>query len=82
MSVKKIFREIPKSMTEKIIVALTEWHGSAYVDIRLWYDASNGRNTDWKPSKKGIAIKQDFLKDLRDGIDSAILELIGEGDLA
>ena len=78
MGLKKIFREIPKNSTEKIVVSLSEWNGSEYVDIRLWYDTSGGQNTDWKPGKKGITIKIEFLKDLREGIDLAISELLGK----
>ena len=78
MSLKKIYKEIPKSSTEKIIVSLSEWSDLEYVDIRLWYDASGGRNTEWKPGKKGITIKPEFLEDLKEGINLAISELLGE----
>ena len=78
MGLKKTYIEIPKNSTEKIVVSLSEWNDSEYVDIRLWYDASNGKNTEWKPSKKGITIKPEFLKDLKEGIDLAISELLGE----
>ena len=78
MSLKKIYKEIQKSSTEKIVVSLSEWNGSGYVDIRLYYDASGGQNTEWKPTKKGITIKPEFLKDLREGIDLAISELLRE----
>lgn len=80
MGLKKTYKEIPKNSTEKIVVSLSEWSDSEYVDIRLWYDASNGRNTEWKPTKKGITIKPEFLKDLREGIDKAIEELLGEDE--
>ncbi len=81
MSLRKIYKEIPKNSTEKIVVSLSEWNDSEYVDIRLYYDASNGKNTEWKPGKKGITIKPEFLKDLREGIDLAISELLGEKQL-
>lgn len=80
MGLKKTYKEIPKSSTEKIIVSLSEWNDSEYVDIRLWFDASGGRNTEWKPGKKGITIKPEFLEDLREGINLAISELIGEDE--
>ena len=78
MGLKKIFKEIPKNSTEKIVVSLSEWKDLEYVDIRLWYDASGGKNTEFLPGKKGITIKPEFLRDLREGIDLAISELLGE----
>ena len=80
MGLKKIFKEIPKNSTEKTVVSLSEWRDLEYVDIRLWYDASNGKNTDWKPGKKGITIKPEFLRNLKEGIDLAISELLGEDE--
>lgn len=78
MAQKRIFKEIPKNSIEKIVISESEWNDNSYLDMRIFYDASDGKGTDFRPTKKGITIRLNFLKDFKEGIDKAYKELINE----
>jgi len=64
--------EFQKNALEKIVIEITEHYGKKYLNLRVWFDASKGQNTDWHPSQKGITISVDHLEDLKTGIDKAV----------
>jgi hypothetical protein len=59
--------EIPKGK-DKIIVALKEFKGKEYVDIRTHFENDNG---EWIPTKKGITLAPDNLDEMIDILKSA-----------
>ena len=67
--------EIKKNSMEKIRIALTEFKGHKLLDIRVYYDASETRDPDFKPTKKGISIPIDLVREVKEGIDKALAEI-------
>jgi len=65
-----------KNALEEVRVETTEYQGKEYLSVRVWYDASKGQNTDWRPSQKGITISIDLLEDLKKGIDKAAYKIV------
>ncbi|HDZ25694.1 hypothetical protein LCGC14_1142890 [marine sediment metagenome] len=70
--------EIDKNSMEKIRIALTEFKGHRLLDIRVYYDASETRTPDFKPTKKGITIPIDLVREVKEGIDKALAEIESE----
>jgi len=75
MATKQVFKEIQKSSTEKIIISESEWEDQSYLDLRIFYDASHGKGTLWKPTRKGITVRLELLEQLKEAIDAACEEL-------
>ncbi len=59
--------EIPKGK-DKIIVALKEFKGKEYIDIRTHFQNDDG---DWIPTKKGITLSPDNLDEMIDLLKKA-----------
>jgi hypothetical protein len=59
--------EIPKGK-DKIIVALKEFKGKEYIDIRTYFENDGG---DWIPTKKGITLAPDSLDEMIDILKTA-----------
>jgi|GEM_PF-2415862 len=64
--------EFQKNSLEKVVVEITTYQDRGYLNIRVWFDASKGQNTDWRPSHKGITLSIDLLPELKKSIDLAI----------
>ena len=69
---KNIITTIPKSATERIEVAINEYKGKKYLDLRTFYTTDEGAS--WLPTKKGITVSPDNLETLKDAIESAMGE--------
>jgi len=76
LATKQIFKEIPRNSLEKIVISESEWREASYLDIRIYYDASNGQGTGWRPTKKGLTIRHEDLADFKKAIDTAYEELV------
>jgi len=53
------------SPTERVQVSLSTFKGKTYVDLRIYYKASDG---EFKPTKKGITLSPDLLPELGEAI--------------
>lgn len=53
---------------DKIIIALKEFKGKEYIDIRTHFENDDG---DWIPTKKGITLSPDSLDEMIDVLKSA-----------
>jgi len=63
--------EFQKNVLEKVIVEITKFNGSDYLNLRTWFqDAKNV----WRPSHKGITLSLDKIGELKIGIDLAFKE--------
>ncbi len=72
MSEGKILATIPRSSTEHIEIAINEYKGKSYLDLRVFYTTDDGAN--WNPTKKGITVSPENLELLKEAIDTAIAE--------
>jgi len=59
---------IPKGGDE-IRVAINEYKGARYCDVRLWYKPKNGG--DLRPTKEGVTFTLKALKDMREFLEEA-----------
>ena len=72
MADAKILTSIPRSATEEIQIAINEYKGKQYLDLRVYYTTDDGLN--WNPTKKGVTFSPDRLIDLKAAIETAIKE--------
>ena len=56
-------------------VGLTEFRKRQYIEIRTYYMAEDG---EWKPTKKGITLNPDLMKEVHDALGTALKELENE----
>jgi len=61
-----------KNALEEVRVEISTYQNKGYLNIRIWFDASKGQNTDWRPSHKGVTLSLDLLPELKKSIDLAI----------
>lgn len=65
-----ILHEFMKNSTEKVRISLTEYKGMKLLDIRCYYQASDGSH-EWKPSPKGISFRVEQLDEIKKGLEMA-----------
>ena len=64
--------EFPKNTHEVVRIAVTEFRGRTYGDIRVYYEAEDG---EWRPSRKGLTLAPDLIPELREGLEALEREL-------
>ena len=67
-----VLATIPKSATEQLQIALNEYKGKKYLDLRIFYTTDDGAS--WNPTKKGVTVAPDQLQILKEAIDTAMSE--------
>ena len=56
---------IEKNSRESIVVSETEYKGSKYVDVRVFYKDTDG---SLKPTRKGVSLRPEKVAELRDAL--------------
>lgn len=56
-----IIAEISKNQKEKIRVQVTEYKGTSFVDVRVYWE---NEEDEWLPSKKGISLNKDCIDEV------------------
>jgi len=74
MADAKIIGELSKNSMEKYVVAIKEYKGKKFLDIRIFYQA-DPVNNEWKPTKKGITVTKNNRSDFLDLIKKGLNEL-------
>ena len=69
-----IISEIQKNMKEVVRISVEEYKGHKFVDCRVYWQDEAG---DWKPSKKGIALNDECLDGVIEGLQKASKALEG-----
>lgn len=72
MAEGKILATIPRSATEHLQIAINEYKGKSYLDLRIFYTTDDGAN--WLPTKKGVTVSPDNLQMFKEAIEQAIVE--------
>ena len=72
MAEGKILATIPRSATEHLQIAINEYKGNSYLDLRIFYTTDDGAN--WLPTKKGVTVSPDNLQLFKEAIEKAIEE--------
>ena len=70
---KKLLATIPRTATEEIRVAISEYKGKKFLDMRVFYTTDGGAS--WLPTKKGIAVYPESLEQLQNAVELARKEL-------
>lgn len=76
MAESKLLVSIPRSATEETQIAISEYKGKKYLDMRVFYTTDEGIN--WNPTKKGVTFAPDKLQEVQNAIEEAIKELSEE----
>ncbi|MCQ2957888.1 MAG: transcriptional coactivator p15/PC4 family protein [Candidatus Gastranaerophilales bacterium] len=72
MADPQILATVPRSATEEIQIAINEYKGKKYLDLRVYYTTDDGAS--WNPTKKGVTFSPEKLIDLKAAIETAIQE--------
>lgn len=72
----KLIATVPRSATEQLQIAVSEFKGKKYLDLRIFYTTDTGAT--WLPTKKGVTVFPENLELLKEAIDKAITELATE----
>lgn len=70
---KELIHVFDKSATEQVQVSLNTFKGKTYVDLRIYYKASDG---EYRPTKKGITVSPELLPELGEAIRK-LIEKVG-----
>ena len=69
----KMLGTIERSETEQLQIALKEFKGRKYLDMRIFYTTDGGES--WLPTKKGVTCSPEHLEILKQAIEEAEKEL-------
>ena len=78
MAESKLIATVPRSATEQLQIAINEYKGKSYLDLRFHYTTDDGQT--WLPTKKGVTCSPENLETLRDAIDEAMKEFMTEAE--
>jgi hypothetical protein len=70
----KLLVAIDRSEREKLHVAINEYKGRSYLDLRIFYTTDNGET--WRPTQKGVTCAPEHLETLRDAVEEAMKEFM------
>lgn len=65
----QIVHSFKKKETEEVSLALREFKGKPYVDLRIYFKPRGSE--EFKPSKKGIMLSTEFLPQLKAAFEKA-----------
>ena len=69
---RKILHSFKRNREETLQVSLSNFKGKTYIDIRLFYEPSEG---ELAPTKKGVTLTPELWDEFRAGIAAAETEL-------
>ena len=67
-----ILATIPRGATEQLQIAINEFKGKSYLDLRIFYTTDDGAS--WLPTKKGVTCSPENLEILKEAIEEAMKE--------
>jgi hypothetical protein len=70
---RELVHSFDKSPTEQVQASLSTYKGKTYVDLRIFFKASDG---EFRPTKKGITISPELLPELGEAIRK-LIEKVG-----
>jgi len=76
MAESKILAVIERSDTEQLQIAISEYKGRSYFNLRIFYTTDDGAT--WLPTKKGVTFAPDQLDILEEAIAEAKKEFMEE----
>jgi len=73
MAEKQLLASIERNATEELQIAINEYKGKQYVDLRIFY--TNDEGDTWNPTKKGVTVAPDKIDDVIEALTKAKVEL-------
>ena len=70
----KLLATIDRSERERLQIAINEYKGRSYLDLRIFYTTDGGET--WRPTQKGVACAPEGLETLRDAVEEAMKEFM------
>jgi len=70
-----LISKFKKNALEEVRVEISEFKGEQYLNIRIWYDASDNGTPEWRPSQKGITLNISLYDDLKAAVLKAEKEI-------
>lgn len=70
----KLLATIERNDRERLQIAVNEYKGKSYLDLRIFYTTDGGDS--WRPTQKGVTIAPEDLDTLSDAIEEAKKELM------
>ncbi|HOO70589.1 MAG TPA: transcriptional coactivator p15/PC4 family protein [Spirochaetota bacterium] len=66
-----LIKDIQRNSSEIIRIEVSEFKGKELINIRIWYQAVDGKSGDvvYKPTQKGVALNIAEFEQLKDGIE-------------
>ena len=65
----KLIGTIERNERERVQIAVNEYKGKSYLDLRIFYTTDGGDS--WKPTQKGVTIAPEHLDTLIDAVEEA-----------
>ena len=72
---KMLVSKFKKNALEEVRTEISEYEGEQYINIRIWYDASENGQPEFRPSQKGITLNISLYDDLKDAVLKAGKEI-------
>ena len=76
MAEGKLLASIQRSDTEQLQIAISEYKGRSYFNLRIFYTTDDGAT--WLPTKKGVTFAPEQLDVLEEAIAEAKKEFMSE----
>jgi len=70
----KLLATIERTPTEQLQIAVSEYRGKSYFNLRIFYTTDDGAT--WLPTKKGVTFAPEQLDILSDAIEEAKKEFM------
>lgn len=70
-----IIDSFKKNPLEEVRTEITEYRGNRYLNIRIWFDASDNNQPEWRSSQKGITLNVTLYENFKKAVLKAGKEI-------
>lgn len=70
----KLLATIDRNDRERLQIAINEYKGKSYLDLRIFYTTDGGES--WRPTQKGVTVAPEGLETLKDAVEEAMKEFL------
>ena len=70
----KLLATIDRNDRERLQIAINEYKGKSYLDLRIFYTTDGGDS--WRPTQRGVTVAPEGLETLRDAVEEAMKEFL------
>lgn len=71
MSEPTLLYEFEKNAAELVRAEITKWNGRDIFNLRVFFDVSKNGQPDWRPTKKGLAVRTELIPEVKKAVDLA-----------